>query len=260
VDSNNRIKFPMSRRRFYSPTDSIINDRLELPIDESHHLREVLRLKVEDRIFVFDGKGNEYLCSIEELGRKDRPTILKILETTDSASPESPLDLILAIALLKGEKFDLVIQKATELGIKRIIPVVTQRTDIKIQSYDAPHKLTRWNRIAMEAAKQSGRALVPTIDSPTDFNSLITNASLPFPNLRLLFTERNGKPLSKIEGSSSNSIIALIGSEGGWEDEEIKQAEDAGWHTIQLGGRILRAETAAIVIIGLLQHLFGDLR
>jgi 16S rRNA (uracil1498-N3)-methyltransferase len=253
----------MTRRRFYAPPSQIAIDqsKIELSIEESKHLREVLRLKTGDNIFVFDGEGNEYLCTIEDVGRKDKPALLKLIETAEPACPESHLELTLAIGLLKGDKFDFVIQKITELGSSRIIPVITARTDVRLRNEeDGLRRKTRWNRIALEAAKQSGRAGIPLIDSPLDFSSVIDKTPIPTDNtLHLIFTERNGGKLNKIVNNSITALIAMIGPEGGWEDKEIQQAINAGWKTITFGGRILRAETAAVVVTGLLQYQFGDM-
>ncbi|HEX3282183.1 MAG TPA: RsmE family RNA methyltransferase, partial [Pyrinomonadaceae bacterium] len=123
---------------------------------------------------------------------------------------------------------------------------------------DANKRVTRWQRIAMEAAKQSGRAVVPTVASVISFTSLIETLT----NNRLMFSERDGQSLMQAKQDlaiDANQITALVGSEGGWSDEEIAAARAAGWKIVTLGGRTLRAETAAIALTALMQHLFGDL-
>jgi hypothetical protein len=155
-------------------------------------------------------------------------------------------------ALLKGEKFDLVVQKATELGVYKIVPLMTRYADIKLRdAADAEKRVVRWQRIALEAAKQSGRALVPTVDSPEELRSVIDPLNPCF-----LFSEKEGHGLKQIE---TDKVTAIIGSEGGWADEELAQARAAGAQIVTLGGRVLRAETAAITATALLQHRFGDL-
>jgi 16S rRNA (uracil1498-N3)-methyltransferase len=231
-----------------------------LATDEARHLREVLRLKVGDEVYVFDGEGKEYHCRIEE-SRRDTAQ-LKVLSEVAPARPESPLELTLAVALLKGEKFDLVVQKATELGVARVIPVVTKLADIRLRDdSDAAKRVVRWQRIALEAAKQSGRAVVPVIISPVAFSSLIRDAA-PQQLNRLLFSERDGRSLLEATESlptNTSMVTALVGSEGGWTDEELEAARGSGWTIVTLGGRTLRAETAAIAVATLLQHLVGDL-
>jgi 16S rRNA (uracil1498-N3)-methyltransferase len=225
-----------------------------------------LRLAPGDQIDVFDGEGREFQCVIEE-SRRDWATA-RIIEEVSPARPESPLDLTLAIALLKGEKFDLVVQKVTELGIPRIRPVITRRADVRLTDEKEAKRVTRWQRIALEAAKQSGRARVPEIAGPVDFNKFMKEypAALDLSGnnvARLMFTEREGQSLSNaLEsfGSAPTRIISLVGPEGGWTDEELAMAHEAGWRLVTLGGRILRAETAAIAVTALLENQFGDLR
>lgn len=260
----------MTRRRFYAPP-SAFNSRFEsvtLAADEARHLREVLRLKAGDEAYIFNGTGKEFHCRVEE-SRRDHAQ-LKIISEVEPARPESPLRFTLAVALLKGEKFDLVVQKATELGVTRVVPVVTKLADIRLRDEsDAVKRVGRWQRIALEAAKQSGRAVIPEITSPLSFESLLQNTvtnsqpgeATSEPN-RLMFSERDGQTLiqtKKTLPAKPSSLTALVGSEGGWTDEEIASARQAGWTIVTLGGRTLRAETAAIAVTVLLQHLAGDL-
>lgn len=224
-------------------------------------MRSTLRLRPGDEVFVFDGEGREYLCRIESLKRDAAE--LSILKAVEPASSESPLDLTLALALLKGEKFDLVVQKATELGVTRITPVMTKLSDIRLRDErDAEKRSGRWRRIALEAAKQSGRARLPQITEPCAFDSLLESMRPSADLLCLMFSEREGRSLAESfeESQTPQSIIALVGSEGGWTDEEIEAAREHDWRVVTLGGRTLRAETAAIVVTSLLQNLFGDMR
>jgi 16S rRNA (uracil1498-N3)-methyltransferase len=290
----------MSRRRFYAPPWAFVpgGKSVTLAGEEARHLRDVLRLKRGDEVFVFDGEGREYRCLITD-ARRDGAQLQVVAEVAP-ARPESTLRLTLATALLKGEKFDLVVQKATELGVSRIVPVMTKLADVRLRDEgDATKRTARWQRIALEAAKQSGRARVPEINAPLSFNALIeedtfdpapapganelspadsasgstTNnnaepAPASFEEVRLLFSERGGVGLLEAVNEQSNNqwsnigrgAMALVGSEGGWTDEELARARDAGWSVVTLGGRILRAETAAIAVTTLVQHLFGDLR
>lgn len=252
----------MTRRRFYVPPDDFApaSGSLTLPPEEARHLRDVLRLEPGDEVSVFNGQGQEFRCSISKLGRNFASLV--VIEEVAPAKPESPLLLTLAIALLKGDKFDLVVQKATELGVHKIVPVMTKLADVRLRNEaDAGKRVGRWQRIALEATKQSGRAFVPHITEPVSFDSLI-NAP-PTHSQRLMFSERGGTSLTEATREfeqQSKQIIALVGSEGGWTTEEIEQAQRAGWFVVTLGGRTLRAETAAIAIVALLQHLFGDLK
>ena len=250
----------MTRRRFYAPPSAFTRDAVHLDTDEARYLREVLRLKVGEQVYVFNGEGQEFRCTIAE-ARRDS-SVLKIVEEIEPARPESPLDLTLAVALLKGEKFDLVVQKATELGVTAIAPMTTKLADIRIRDEsDAKKRVSRWQRIALEAAKQSGRAVVPRVGEPQPFSTLVieTRAS----PARFMFSERDGRSLAQAaetQVTSVESLTALVGSEGGWTDEELDLGRNNGWEIITLGGRTLRAETAAITVTALLQHLFGDLK
>ena len=249
----------MTRRRFFAPPNTFTSDQtLTLQAEEARHLRDVLRLKPGDEVYVFDGEGKEFRCEIEE-SRKDT-TRLKILAPVQPSRPESPLRLTLAIALLKSDKFDLVVQKATELGAVRIVPVMTKLADIRLRDEsDAAKRVTRWQRIALEAAKQSGRALVPEVGQPVSIELLIQTV---LDQIKVMFSEREGQSLREFKDKAAenrHAITALVGSEGGWTDEEISLARNNDWAIVTLGGRILRAETAAITAMVLLQHVYGDL-
>jgi 16S rRNA (uracil1498-N3)-methyltransferase len=252
----------MTRRRFYAPPSAFsLNDKtVMLSAEETRHARNVLRLEPGDDVYVFDGEGREYRCELTAFDRDS--TKLWLIEPVEPARPESPLDLTLAVALLKGEKFDLVVQKATELGVFQIVPVITTRADVRLRdANDVNRKLERWRRIALESTKQCGRARIMEIATPINFGSLIDDRKRET-ELRIMFAERGGTSLKElVTGNTSppKRLVALVGSEGGWSDEEISQARAQSWRVVTLGGRTLRAETAAIVVAGLLQHAFGDL-
>lgn len=253
----------MTRRRFYAPSRAFSAnfESVTLAVEEARHLRDVLRLKPGDEVYVFDGEGKEFQCRVEESRRDDAR--LDVIAEVSPAQQESPLKLTLAVALLKGEKFDLVVQKATELGVSSVVPVVTRYADIRLRDDSGAEKrVARWQRIALEAAKQSGRAIVPHVSTSASFESLIQPASTGSALVSLMFSERDGQSLSearKTIPANLSSLTALVGSEGGWADEEIMAAREAGWTIVTLGGRTLRAETAAIAVAVLLQHLWGDL-
>lgn len=244
----------MTRRRFFAPPSAFNFSKrtLTLTADEARHLREVLRLKIGDEVQVFDGAGKEFRAVVSQARREFAE--LEIRDEIDSPRPESPLQLTLAVALLKGEKFDLVVQKGTELGVNRFIPLNTRYADIRLRDEaDAAKRVTRWQRIALEAAKQCGRSVVPEVTPPNSFASVIGEGSC------LMFSEREGESLLNTD-LAIESVTAIVGSEGGWSDEELEAARSAGVSIVTLGGRVLRAETAAIAAAVLLQHLYGDLK
>jgi len=262
----------MSRRRFHAPPEAFTESGGELLVtlasEEARHLRDVLRLGTGDEAFVFDGEGREYLCTVKANGRggsrQDKTATLAVRERANAPRPESSLYLTLAVALLKGEKFDLVVQKATELGVTRVVPVVTKRADVRLRdTSDGTKRAARWQRLALEAAKQSGRARVPRVATPASLAEVLAGAGGAGKEAaRLMFAERAGNALIDETDESvahPSELVALVGPEGGWEDEEIDQAIKAGWRVVTLGGRTLRAETAAIIVTTLLQHRYGDL-
>lgn len=236
--------------RFYAPPTSISSNRITLGHDETRHLRDVLRLQMGDLVAVFDGAGREFSCEIERIEKKSA-TLNHIKETAPTA-PESPLDLTLAAAITKGERFDTAIQKAVELGVTRVVPLQAIRCVAKPK--DSAKRVERWNKIALEATKQSGRAKLMPVEYPVDFATFIQRSDS---ESTFLFSERDGKSFPKI--ARQEKITAIVGPEGGWDDSELELAASKGLKTITLGGRILRTETAAISISTLLQHRFGDL-
>src|SRR5690349_11143778 len=162
----------MSRRRFYAPATAFADQTVTLGTDDARHLRDVLRLENGDEVYLFDGGGKEFRCRVANVGRN--AVELRIEAEVEPAKPESQLQLNLCVALLKGEKFDLVVQKATELGISKIVPLITRYADIHLRdASDATKRVGRWQRIAVEAAKQSGRAFVPEITGPVAFESAL---------------------------------------------------------------------------------------
>jgi 16S rRNA (uracil1498-N3)-methyltransferase len=245
----------ISMRRFYAAPGQFAGDRVELSLEESRHLRDVLRLAAGEEAAVFDGEGREFRCTISETGRAKHPAILQVTGEIAPKAPESSLDLTLAIALLKGEKFDLVIQKATELGVDKIIPLLTLRTDVKVKADDVHKKLERWQRIALEAVKQCGRAKIPEIAAPISFAQMFESTT----GQRIFFAEMGGRKLDALPEALGGEITAIVGPEGGWDESELAVARERNCHLITLGGRILRAETAGIVVCALLQNIFGDL-
>lgn len=235
-------------RRFYAPPQNFQAKTVSLSPEETRHLRDVLRLREGEIVSVFDGTGREFSCRIQTI--KKGETILEIIEET-LPPPISNLDLTLAVALLKGEKFDLVVQKAVELGVSTFVPITTKRTDVKPK--DNNKRVARWQKIALEAAKQSGRADLMKIETPLSFEEFLPIAG----GTKILFAERGGEAFSKIK--AGKKITAVIGPEGGWDLSEIESAKRFDFQIVTFGGRIQRAETAAISIAAILQHRFGDL-
>lgn len=251
----------MQRRRFYAAPDAISGSRIDLARDETHHLARVLRLKVGDEAFVFDGCGREYRCRILALDTH-RARLEMIEPLMDKI--ESPVFLTLAQALAKGEKFDFIVQKATELGVRRIVPLTTRYTDVKLSEETSAKRLARWQRIALEALKQSGRRQLVDIAHPMTvaafLESSVPPAALATPAL-LVFSERAGSSITTAlaQAVDPQNVIACIGPEGGWSTAELAQFAAHGARAVTLGPRILRTETAALAALTLIQYARGDL-
>jgi 16S rRNA (uracil1498-N3)-methyltransferase len=268
----------MSRRRFYASPEDISDSTITLSIDETHHLTHVLRMTPGDQAFVFDGCGREYKCTFRSIA--DSRAQMEITEAL-SDSVESPLQLTLAQALAKGDKFDLIIQKATELGVSRIVPLMTRYADVKIEDQLIERRLGRWRRISLEALKQCGRRRLVEITTPRtlpQFLDSVTHADVAqAASLRtessdtvrklaacatlLLFSEKGGVAITQALDciQKATSIFALVGPEGGWSNDEFELLASHGANSVSLGPRVLRTETAAVVAITLIQHLTGDL-
>jgi 16S rRNA (uracil1498-N3)-methyltransferase len=239
-------------KRFYAPPEQFDDQAVMLAIEETRHLRDVLRMKAGDEAQVFDGAGREFLVEVVNIGKKE--TLLRIAKEIEPPAAESNLDLTLAASVYKNDKFDLVIQKAVELGVARVAPIVTFRSETNLQA--SKKRIERWRKIALEATKQCERAKIMTVEEPVEFDSFIAGTSVDSGSL-LIFSEKDGKRLpEQIEGKK---LTALIGPKGGWEDSEIQIAEARGFMPVKLGKRIMRAETAAITFAALLQNRFGDL-
>ena len=254
----------MARRRFYAPPDNVAGSTVTLSAHETHHLMHVLRMTPGDEGFVFDGCGREYRCSFRRI--ENNHAQLEIAETLSDVV-ESPLDLTLAQALARGEKFDFIIQKATELGVSRIAPLVTRYADVRLDGQQKIKRVERWRRISLEAMKQCGRRKLVDITEPLTIRQFINStdgASGPPSHIRralLLFSERGGLAVIDALADLGNpsAVLALVGPEGGWSDDELEALSDWGCKAVTLGPRVLRTETAAVVAVTLIQHAMGDL-
>jgi 16S rRNA (uracil1498-N3)-methyltransferase len=231
--------------------------RVHISGEDARYLTTVLRCGRGHDLEILDGKGHSFRAKIVSLTRKE--VVAEVTGTTRT-NTESPLDLILIQGLLKGEKMDFVVQKTTELGIREIIPAVTERSQVK-----ETRKTARWRKIALDAARQCGRSAVPILHEPALFEDLFSANSGHGPCVQkregLLFWEEGGVALKEIRtriGECASMVVA-VGPEGGFTEAEAKLAESRGFFIASLGTRILRAETAAVTATAIIQFLFGDL-
>jgi 16S rRNA (uracil1498-N3)-methyltransferase len=223
-----------------------------LPADQAHHLRHVLRIGNGETVEIFDGEGCGYVGEVEMRGSGVCICGLQSLSVR-----ESSLRLILAAALIKPAKFEWMLQKATELGVDEIVPLNTRMSDLLIPAGKIASRLDRWDRIAKEASRQSRRFTSPQIHAPVQFADFLAAESFSA-YVRILFYEKAQEPWQPNPGLLSNGVILCIGPEGGWDDSEIGQAKEAGCKVFSLGSRILRAETAAIAALAIIQHHLGS--
>lgn len=231
------------------------NSKIELDGEFHHKLSKVLGLRKGEKVELIDGKGSVYETVIEEISKTK--TSLKALNK--KYIEKRGTEIILVQAIAKGERFDLIIQKATELGVSKIIPVITSRTIVKIPKEKVDSKVERWREIARHAIEQSGQAWLPEIDAPQTLESFLS--SPPKSDLKILFFEaEKEKKLREIWPSKPpSSVITLIGPEGGFDAQEVMQAEGAGFISVSLGQNILRTDTVPMVVLSLIQFLTGEL-
>ena len=253
----NKVPKTSALPRFYIKPLEEGSKNLLIEGEEAHHLQKVRRLKTGELLTAFDGQGNSYKAQITAV-LKDKIQA-RILETRRREG-ESPLSLHLVQALLRAEKMDWVVQKAVELGVSRLTPLIAGRSIIKLAPGDIHPKKERWQKIAREAGKQCGRSSLPVIEPPTPWEQWIKG---PFPEYgRFFFYEGEKKKKLKILSHKMrgiNSVLVALGPEGGWEPREVEALQAEGFLSLSLGPRILRAETAALAAVTLMQHIFGDL-
>jgi 16S rRNA (uracil1498-N3)-methyltransferase len=242
--------------RFYVPHPQIEDGILRVEGDEVRHIRKVLRLRAGDVLSIFDGSGKEYEGAIVEEGS----TSVSIrVQTILPSKRESDLEIIFAQSLLKGEKMDYLIQKATELGVKRIVPFISSRSVPSLERTKRIERHRRWEKIAIGASKQCGRGVVPMIDPLEEYPQILQSA--PRDSLRLILWEEGGKRLKEVLNKleRKTAVFFLVGPEGGLTKEEVEQARRVDFIPITLGERVLRSETAGLCLVSVLQYEWGDI-
>jgi 16S rRNA (uracil1498-N3)-methyltransferase len=243
--------------RFFVAKADIEGNRGVVSGQELQHLRRVLRLGAGDRITVFDDSGHEHDAVIRSFNSEGAA-----IEITRSYEPrrESSLDLTLAVGLTKGEKMDVVVEKATELGVQTIVPFVSDYAVPRLNERKIAARTERWQKIAFSAAKQCGRTRMPKLLPLCEFGELV-GAARP-DTLKLCFWEKEAtQSLGHLQDQrGAKSVLVAVGPEGGFSAEEAAQAKHHGFYLVSLGPRILRAETAAIAAVSVAQFLWGDLQ
>lgn len=243
---------------FYAPQAGSDNDIIELPKDEAHHLANVLRLKPSAIVIVVDGLGMSCRGELIEVG-KSSATVR--VHTRRRNFGEPAVRLTLAAGLSAGSKFDTVVQRGTELGVKRFVPIITEKSKVKIEETKrARTRVTRLEKVALAAMKQCRRAYRPDIASPTAFQDYLLETDQDAVNL-ILHPSAKGKSLDETPlRPDVKRVTVLIGPEAGFSGSEVEQAVQAGYVPVTLGSRVLRTETAGPAVCALVMQALGEFR
>ena len=261
----------MSNCRFYNPDNLKISATVKLGDNAATHATRVLRLEISDEIVLFNGDGNDYTCAITSIKTKSKNSeVLVIVKSVVKITNESLLNITLLQGISSGDRMDYTIQKAVELGVTSIVPIVTTRSVVKLSNERAEKRLAHWQNVVIAACEQSGRAFVPTVHAPVHLSAwlganihegasdtkikTLKNNDKP---VRILLNPIGQKQLSTLPKTTQN-IQLLIGAEGGLSQAEIDLATNHGFLSVVLGPRILRTETAALTAISVLQTVLGD--
>lgn len=238
--------------RIHVDTGLVAGTEIALPAQAATHVARVLRLRTGDRVSLFNGDGNDYAAELVAVG--PRETRARILQSRANGS-ESPLRIVLAQALARGEKMDWIVQKATELGVAEIVPLVTARSEVKLDESRASKRLEHWRAVAISACEQSGRARVPMIAGVRPLRAWLETLDGSAARLALL-PEGNITP--RALGAPGQAITLAVGPEGGFDEADVSSLRNAGFGGLALGPRVLRTETAGVAAIAALQALYGD--
>lgn len=222
----------------------------ELPEAQAHYIGRVLRHAVGDAVQLFDGSGQEYLGELIEVGKK---SVRVELREAIAGMSESPLRIHLGQGLSRGERMDWAIQKATELGVAEITPIVSARCEVRLKDERADKRMAHWRQVAISACEQCGRSVLPVIHAPLELDAWLQQIEA---DLKLVL-----HPVAEpwVSHTPPRSLAFLIGPEGGLSDAEVDQARGAGFESARLGPRVLRTETAPVVALSVAQQLWGDL-
>ena len=227
-------------------------DTVALPEDAAAHLVRVLRLQVGDACVLFNGDGFDYDARLVSAGKREAQAEIVGARRIDN---ESPLRIVLLQGIARGEKMDLILQKATELGVTRILPVDSERSEVKLDAQRAAKRLAHWRQVVVSACEQSGRAVVPEVVAPQPLGAGAAQRE----GRGFLLDPFADSTLARLQGSGLQACTLAIGPEGGWSPRDREQLAAAGYAGLRLGPRVLRTETAGLAAIAALQAMAGDL-
>ncbi len=236
--------------RVFTHQALVTNSTLALAEPQSHYLSKVLRMQAGRELILFNGEGGEYAAEISAAHKKHVDVSVKEFFAENR---QSHLQLELAIGVSRGERMDWVLQKATELGVTKITPLMTERTEVKLGGERADKKMGHWQQIIISACEQCQRNLLPELAEPQHYSDWVTQCDA---ELKFVLHHRDNKGLP--QDKSTQHVALLIGPEGGLDEDEIAQALAQGFSPLTLGPRVLRTETAPVAAISLVQYLWGD--
>lgn len=244
----------MRRIRIHVPTPLAVGVEATLPPAAAGHVLRVLRMAAGDAVTLFNGDGNDYAA---ELVTADRRTAVARVRGIEAAGNESPLPLTLAQGLARGDKMDLVVQKATELGVARIVPLLSERSGVRLDDARGDKRLQHWQMVATGACEQCGRARLPVIEPPQELDAWLGKLD-DGGALRLALLPDAQQDLRGLAMPAAGAIL-VVGPEGGLGERDIAALQASGFSGLRLGPRILRTETAGLAALAALQALYGDL-
>ncbi len=244
----------MRSTRIHINTPLTLGSSIDLPEHAGGHLVRVLRLRAGDECVLFNGDGHDYRARLIDIGK--RGARAEVLGKT-AVNNESPLRITLLQGIARGEKMDLILQKASELGVAAFIPVHSERSEVKLDGERAEKRLAHWRGVVAAACEQSGRAWIPEVAAPA---SLAQALALPdLPALRCTLAPEAESGLQSLAMPADQRVLIAVGPEGGWGARDLKLLADTGFIGLRLGPRILRTETAGLAAIAALQMQLGDL-
>lgn len=244
----------MRTTRSYVDAALVPGERIVLPEAPSMHLLRVLRLRVGDGCRLFNGDGHDYPATLVATPGKRAEFEVIGVEAVDN---ESPLRLELAQGIARGEKMDLILQKATELGVAAIHPLFTDRTEVRLDAERSEKRLQHWRGVIAAACGQCGRARLPTLAEPRSLGEFL--AADTAPALRLVLDPQGGTRVVELAADAARRVVLLVGPEGGLSERDRMPAAQAGFVGLRLGPRILRTETAGLAALAVVQARLGDL-
>ncbi|WP_100656735.1 16S rRNA (uracil(1498)-N(3))-methyltransferase [Alteromonas flava] len=237
--------------RFFVASDLAVDTAVIMPAETAHYMANVLRLLPQTPVVLFNGDGNEYSGVVSSISKRQAEVYIDAKLAID---PQSPLVLHLGQAVSKGDRMEWVLQKATELGVTHITPVITERCAVKLSAERWDKKLSQWAKIIQAACEQSGRNTLPVLNNPIHLPDWLKTSS---DQTRILFDPSAHQRIQQLEGNCRGFRI-LVGPEGGLSEQEVYTAVQNGYQALTMGPRILRTETAAVAAISILQSNFGD--